>query len=177
MDDFLSKPILMTSLEAMLDKWIRIAGAQGEAATAAENGTVSSLPPTDPDAIDLPTMAKLEEIDDGADFVSELIKVFLADLDTRIAEIQLQVEKDDKKGISGTAHAIKGSCGHFGARSLMAICASIEAQARHSPEEDVKASVIAMIAQARKVREALLEYQRLKSAPASTAAAGTTPAA
>jgi two-component system sensor histidine kinase/response regulator len=171
MDDYLSKPIMMNLLETMLEERFK-PEQQLTPATCAPIIAASPLP-TD-SAIDEPTMSKLEEIGDaGSNFVSELTEVFLGDLVSRIDAINLQLKQDDKRGMSASAHAIKGSCGHFGSKRLMELCAAIEAQVRDGLSESMESSVKAMIAEAVRVREALLEYQRAKSERAYNLEPGT----
>ena len=67
-------------------------------------------------AIDMRAITQLAESDElGEQFVAEIIGVFLTDLTERVHAIGLQMSHDDRAGIAATAHAVKGSCGHFGA--------------------------------------------------------------
>ncbi len=168
MDDYLSKPVSMNLLETTLEEWFKPEQQQQSDTTGSTGKPIlAASPPPNDTAIDMPTMSKLEEIGDTGNFVSELIEVFLADLASRIATINLQLEQDDKRGMSASAHAIKGSCGHFGAKRLMELCAAIEAQVRRGQAESMELGVKATVAEAVRVREALLAYQRAKSERAS----------
>ena len=87
-------------------------------------------------AIDMSAIMQLADNDDAGDqFVAEIIKVFLDDLSERVLTIGLQMKQDDRAGVAATAHAIKGSCGHFGAVRLVELSRDLEerSQAPNQP--------------------------------------------
>jgi HPt (histidine-containing phosphotransfer) domain-containing protein len=96
----------------------------------------------------------------GDQFIAEIIKVFLADLDERVHKIGLQMSQNDRAGVAATAHAIKGACGHFGAANLVELARALEARARREPTEDLQTAIDSMIAETERVRSALEAFQR-----------------
>ena len=116
-------------------------------------------------AIDMSAIMQLADNDDvGDQFVAEIIKVFLDDLSERVLTIGLQLKQGDRAGVAAAAHAIKGSCGHFGAVRLMELSRELEDQARRQPAGDIEVAVFAMVAETERVRAAL-EAFRSKDAP------------
>jgi HPt (histidine-containing phosphotransfer) domain-containing protein len=110
-------------------------------------------------AIDMRMIAQIVASDDlGENFVAEIIDVFLADLNQRIRGIDSQISNNDRAGIAATAHAIKGSCSHFGAARLMELLRKIEVLARRE-QADLQTAVASMIAEAERVRAALETYR------------------
>jgi len=95
----------------------------------------------------------------GDRFIAEIIDVFLGDLSERVRTIGLQMSHDDRAGIAATAHAVKGSCGHFGAMRLMELCREIECRVRHEQTDGLQTSIDSMLAEAQLVRAALEAYR------------------
>jgi HPt (histidine-containing phosphotransfer) domain-containing protein len=116
-------------------------------------------------AIDMSAITQLADNDDmGDQFVAEIIEVFLSDLAERVRTIGLQTSQNDRAGIASTAHAIKGSCGHFGALQLMELSRALEAQARSDQTDGLETAIDSMIAETERVRAAL-EAFRVPAAP------------
>jgi two-component system sensor histidine kinase/response regulator len=117
-----------------------------------ENG---SVPPIDMRAI--ADLAEGEEL--GDDFVAELIFVFLGDLSERVRTIRSQLKSSDCVGIKATAHAIKGSCSHFGAVRLMQLSTDVENLAKQKQTDGLEDAICSMVAEAERVRAALEAFR------------------
>ncbi len=123
--------------------------------------TTTSVP-----VIDMSAIMQLADNDDMSDqFVTEIIKVFLTDLGERVNKIGLQMSQNDRAGVAATAHAIKGSCGHFGAASLVELSRNLEDRARRDPKGDLQPALDSMIAETERVRAALEAFQRDRPPP------------
>jgi HPt (histidine-containing phosphotransfer) domain-containing protein len=106
--------------------------------------------------IDMRSITQLAEGEELGDaFVAELIFVFLNDLSERVRTISLQLSSGDYAGIKGTAHAIKGSCSHFGAKRLMELSADVEERAKRQQTDTLNSAVDSMVVEASRVRAAL----------------------
>jgi HPt (histidine-containing phosphotransfer) domain-containing protein len=117
-------------------------------------------------AIDMRSISQLAEGDEKGDpFVAEIIDVFLADLSERVRTIGLQMSQNDRAGVTATAHAIKGSCGHFGAARLMELCRDLEDRARREPACDIEIAIFTMVAETERVLAALEAYKSEHSRP------------
>lgn len=111
-------------------------------------------------AIDMRAITQLAADDTGDQFMAELIKVFLADLSERVHNIGPQMSQNNHAGIAATAHAIRGSCGHFGAARLMELSREVEEQARHEKIGDLQPAITSMVAETERVRAALEAFRR-----------------
>lgn len=110
--------------------------------------------------IDMRAITQLAEGDElGEQFVAEIIDVFLADLSKRVRAIGLQMSHDDRAGIAATVHAVKGSCGHFGAMRLMELSREIEGRLRHEQTDGLRMLIDSMVAEAQRVHAALEAYR------------------
>jgi HPt (histidine-containing phosphotransfer) domain-containing protein len=111
-------------------------------------------------AIDMSSITQLAKGEQlGSAFVAELILVFLSDLSERVRAIGSQLSAGDCAGLKGTAHAIKGSCSHFGARRLMELSADVEDRAKRQQTDSLSGAVDSMLAEAERVRSALEAFR------------------
>lgn len=125
-----------------------------------------SIETTSVPAIDMRAITQLAESDDlGEQFVAEIIDVFLADLSERVRAIGLQMSHDDRAEIAATAHAVKGSCSHFGAVRLMELSREIEGRARHEQTDGLQTAIDSMVAETERVRAALEAYRSSHARP------------
>lgn len=112
-------------------------------------------------AIDMRAITQLAADDDAGDqFMAEIIKVFLADLRERVHDIGSQMSQNNHAGIAATAHAIRGSCGHFGATRLIELSREVEDQARREKIGDLQPAITSMVAETERVRAALEAFRR-----------------
>jgi len=117
-------------------------------------------------AIDMRAITQLAEGDElGDQFIAEIIDVFLGDLSERVRTIGWQMSQGDRAGIAATAHAIKGSCGHFGSIRLMELSREIEDRARRQQTDGLQTAIDLMVAETERVRTALEAYRASHAAP------------
>ena len=132
MDDYITKPVRTTELQAALDR--------------SERGAAAAAPPTHADTAapqvasweaELPELDAdvLEELREfvptgGKDPFIDLIDVFLADGPKRMDSLREAIERKDADAIMRAAHLIKGSVGGMGARRLAAVFGQLEEQGR-----------------------------------------------
>ena len=119
--------------------------------------------------IDMRALTQLAECDDiGGQFIKEIIDVFLADLGQRLQMIGAHMSRGERAGVAAAAHAIKGSCSHFGAARLIELSRHVEEQARaHEPAESIQAAIESMIGESERVRVALEEFRSSRTASQS----------
>jgi two-component system, sensor histidine kinase and response regulator len=155
MNDYLRKPVLPEDLAAAMAKWLP--PEQRERACGNAAAETSQSPGANGDEpIDREALRNLEQ--DGepdGNFLADLIRVFLEDLIVRLAAMNRAVEAGDLKTLALTAHALKGSCGHFGARPLMALCVELEQRARGGKREGLKPLLERIEIASRRLRRAL----------------------
>ncbi|HYA35684.1 MAG TPA: response regulator, partial [Candidatus Binataceae bacterium] len=147
MNDYLGKPVLLGQLSAAIEKWIIEPRLKAPRSTGKEGlREVVTLRPVNPPAttprassasykesIDPAALAALRAIDsEGEQFLQKLISMFLNDLTERVEAMKSAIDKGDAAALGRVAHALRGSCGNFGANKLLALCSQMEqiAQAR-----------------------------------------------
>jgi histidine phosphotransfer protein HptB len=112
--------------------------------------------------IDMRAITQLADSDDaGTQFLTEIIEVFLADMAERVRSIRERMSEGDHMGVAAAAHAIKGSCSHFGAGRLMELSHQLEecAKRKQEPVERIAAAIESMIAESERVRAALEAFR------------------
>ena len=144
----------------MVSEWLRCHGTQLGSFDGVSAET-TGLP-----AINMSAIIQLADNDDTGDqFVVEIINVFLDDLSERVLTIGLQMKQNDRAGVAATAHAIKGSCGHFGAVRLMELSRDLEDLARREPAAEIEVAILAMVAETERVRAALEAFRSANAQP------------
>jgi len=108
-------------------------------------------PPIDKDALEA-----LRSIDAGDDnFLSNIVAMFLDDMAERLEGLRVAAAIRDGAALKRIAHALKGSCGHFGAARLAALCRTMEQIAVQQPVGDPDETLRQLIEEADRVRLAL----------------------
>jgi CheY-like chemotaxis protein/HPt (histidine-containing phosphotransfer) domain-containing protein len=159
MDDYVSKPLLPGDLTRILEKRLALSSERRLASRAGAAVENESRPAAEPDEppIDVAALKALADADtrnpDG--FVSQLIDLYLADLDDRVRRMRADLKGRNLKAVSLTAHALKGSSAHFGARRLVKLLAQVEANARREQPAEVAAALDAATRETAAVRRAL----------------------
>ena len=165
MDDYISKPVQMADLQAVLDRaqerFSRSAGgaiAVAEAAPAGPPPPVPELPP----AIDVSALQSLRElqIPGEPDPVSELVDLFLEDAAPRLERLQSAFEAMDRPTLTANAHSLKGSASNLGARVLAGYCAEVERQSRAAQDTDLAGLLARIREEFARVQKALAEERR-----------------
>ena len=139
MDDYLSKPIRRTALDAALLRWLpsneQPAPGDEEPQTESEsdgevahNGVVStaeevSAPPAE--VLDQAVILQLRETL-TREMRRQLIETFEEQQVTCVAEIVAAVQRDDRDTIRSSAHLLKGSSASLGAMRLGLCCERLE---------------------------------------------------
>jgi CheY-like chemotaxis protein len=108
--------------------------------------------------IDREAIAKLRQVqrEGEPDVVAEVASLFLSDAPTRIASLRRAIDAADAPALERTAHALRGSAGHLGARGMQALCASLEEQARRGATVSASELVKALEEELERVRAALV---------------------
>jgi HPt (histidine-containing phosphotransfer) domain-containing protein len=108
------------------------------------------------DAVDagaLETLCSMDVGDEG--FMAKIIELFLGDLSKRLEALKAAAETRDGDALKRIAHALKGSCGHFGATRLAALCRKMEQVGAQQQVGDASETFLELEAEAGRVRIAL----------------------
>ncbi len=152
MDDYITKPVRLEALTAMLERWIpRLVPAEDEADRAAEASDDGLTEPLDQTQIDL-----LRSLDDGEGTVlAEIIEQFLSQTSDGRAELARGLQEGDSNSLQRTAHTIRGASANIGASTLAAVCAEIETRGRDEQLNGTAGLVEQFDAEFARVRDAL----------------------
>jgi CheY-like chemotaxis protein len=183
MSDYITKPVLAHVLATILEKWIMPdTGADlmlqasapsapipcppqppaqpptaapppalAENAEGAKMAAAETAEPVDPVAL-----ANLRAMDAGDEgFLLQIIELFLSDLTERLVAMRAATEVRDGAALKRIAHALKGSCGHFGAVRLAALCRKMEQVGTQQPVTGAAETFQELAAEAGRVRLAL----------------------
>lgn len=101
----------------------------------------------------------LERIHDAtggdAEFLAELVDIFLDDAVERLEEIRHAVAAEDETEIRKTAHKLKGSSANMGATGLMRLAKSLEDMGMSGDVRDAASFVEGLDAEFARVKTAL----------------------
>ncbi len=137
MDDYITKPITPSELEAALQR----GGRQ------LHRGISRRTTPgaTEPKVIDLSVLHELklgEEEEDDADIMAELLTFFLEDTPGRLQAARRALASVDFHALREEAHALKGSCLQIGAARMAAVCGKLQLQSESHPSDEVIRSLL-----------------------------------
>ncbi len=148
MNDYLTKPIRMTALQASLEKWCRSASGNGAGGNPPrrEGRTPSGsderpgdTPPddTDIDSGPLDQLRALGQTKGGRrDVVAEVIEAYLDACPELLGRIRAAVDRGDDRELRDAAHALRSSSLNVGAAGLASLCAELENRARARSSTD-----------------------------------------
>ena len=148
MDDFLAKPVNVTGMQAMLDKWLVHSGVSMPVAAVAPRQRRREQDGAAP-ALDAALFAELHALM-GESF-AEFVVVFTEDTPVRLAALRAAAVNQDPDQLKQLAHQLKGSASNASAMTLSSLCAQLEALVCNGSPEQIDAQIARIEA----------EYQRV----------------
>jgi CheY-like chemotaxis protein/HPt (histidine-containing phosphotransfer) domain-containing protein len=150
MDDYMSKPVKMETLQAAIDRYLGLRAIQTE---VRDQGGAA--------AIDLNAIASFRDLDNltGDDLLVKLIDVFLDNTPKVLAEARAAFVANASPQLARAAHTLKGSCSNFGAERMRLACQALEEFANRGVLEGAEELLIAVEKEYSYVRVAL-EHER-----------------
>jgi CheY-like chemotaxis protein len=121
MDDYLTKPIEVERLRAILSRY-GLAGAEPPRALAAESksdNTGSQQPPLDLRALN-------QVLGGDHDFARELAAAFIDSGDAQLSEIRLAAANGNRDALKRAAHKLRGACANVHAHALQSLAHRLE---------------------------------------------------
>ena len=148
MDDYLTKPLDISRLQDMLDRFI---GARTDSPGTAASSTVTTAPP-----LDNAVRSRLHEIAGGdVDFVGELINAFVMGGEEALREMNTAVQARDRAAIGRAAHKLKGASANLHVDGLAAMAHALEQSAKAGREQESLQAISALTIEFQRVAEAL----------------------
>ena len=113
MDDYISKPVMLDELEAMIKKW------GSRTSSAAQNAKEGGQPMASA-SVDFERLEHLKELSRRRDpeLFGKLLRSFLTDAPMRIGTLKKAMEGGDTETLFTAAHSLKGISGNLGARAM-----------------------------------------------------------
>ena len=130
MDDFLTKPVRIEELEAVLERNVPV-----RLPSPPLPDTPRSYATVNPDSL-----ARLRELRTPGepDPVAEIIGLFLDQTPAYLQSLKTACEEKDHEALKKTAHTLKGSCGNLGVEQMAAGCKELELIARQGTLSSAK---------------------------------------
>ncbi len=120
MDDYLTKPVLLDRLQAMLEKWLPITG-RGEVADA----SMAALPASQHFAV-LDRAVLPSQIGSDPALIARFFEEYQRSAQTVADEIRVAITLGDWKAVGDGAHKLKSSSRAVGALALGEVCQQLE---------------------------------------------------
>lgn len=127
MDDYLTKPLTLRTLGAVMDRWgpggSRPSFAFERSGVVVDDGPPASAPPV----LDAQVIARLERLgaSAGVDLMGQLITLFLAESNTSIVAMREAIAGGDAVAVRRSAHALSGASANLGATGLARLCGTL----------------------------------------------------
>jgi CheY-like chemotaxis protein/HPt (histidine-containing phosphotransfer) domain-containing protein len=126
MDDYITKPVRLETLAAVLEHWVPQQGAD-----APDHLTVGVEDATMSDPLDQSQIELLRSLDDGGgNVLDEIVNQYLVQTEEERVELIRVIGDGDALALERAAHALRGACANVGANRLAAICAELESHGR-----------------------------------------------
>jgi len=137
MDDYLSKPVKLESLAAILERWIPSAGPGRKRLLSAARAPAGRRTRQEESPLDEAVMAGLREIEKIRGGMAGLVSVFVGEVEANLERLREAVEQEDVETISSVSHALAGSAANLGASRMAELCRGLKPLVSEGPWEAV----------------------------------------
>ncbi|MBD2189672.1 response regulator [Pseudanabaena mucicola] len=132
MDDYISKPIMMESLQRTIEKWA--IGMMQSHGIAEANVIDTDMPIINNQVIDKSAIQNLEQI--NPKLLGRMINLFIhEESPVLLQNLRRAIDKDDLQDVSYNAHTLKGSSNILGAKILGDLCLEVEIKGKRGDRE------------------------------------------
>jgi CheY-like chemotaxis protein len=128
MDDYISKPIMMDSLQRTIEKWaVGDQVGQAIATNTTANGIIASV-------IDPAAIKNLEQI--NPKLIGRMINLFtVEEAPVLLQNLQQAIADNNLQEVNYNAHTLKGSSNILGAKALGKLCHEVELKGKRGDKE------------------------------------------
>jgi len=140
MDDHLSKPFSMLTLQDMLDRWMAKAGQGETAAPAAATAPAAHAAANSAEVIDRQVLDQLGKVRTNGkpELLTRVIKLYIVESPKLIQKLKQAAKAANAPEMASQAHSLKSSSANVGAKVLSRYCEDLEASARRSDTEEAR---------------------------------------
>lgn len=149
MDDYITKPIGGDDLLAAIDR-IMAGRSAGPATKTAEKSAPAGAPDVDRRALE-----RLRRLGGGSEFVTGLLRDFVADAEQRVVRMAEAERTADWRAFCENAHALRSSAGNIGAAAIATRCGGLAHMERTAFEREAAAHVAALAGEIDVFRQAV----------------------
>ncbi|HEY7639888.1 MAG TPA: response regulator [Steroidobacteraceae bacterium] len=152
MDDYLTKPLDISRLQDVLDRFMGRVDGTGPAGSPM---AAAAIPPA-ADSGDKVIRARLADVaGDDEEFIIELVTAFLAGGEETLQELRAAVELSDTTAIARAAHKLKGAAANLHVNNLATLSFDLETRAKSGQKGDWRAELEKIAAEFARVCEGL----------------------
>jgi two-component system sensor histidine kinase/response regulator len=145
MDDYLTKPLDISRLQDVLDRFI------GEGSQS-----VPATPRPAAPRVESAVRARLQDIAGGdVEFVGELINAFVMGGEEALREMHAAIQAKDRGGLGRAAHKLKGASANLHIDALAAMTEELEQNAKAGRDENTQQSIAKITAEFQRTAAAL----------------------
>jgi len=132
MDDYISKPLKIQDIEALLEYWGEIINESPQKKSQRPINKTDNY--INNMVFDKSVLTELAETlgENEIEFIKEVTKDFIETLDYNIEKIKTAISKDDLETVAFIAHTIKGASFNFGVNKLGNISKNLELKAKEN---------------------------------------------
>ena len=136
MDDHLSKPFSMLTLQDMLDRWMpQVASVQAKLAPPA-----GQAPANGAEVLDRQVLEQLGKVltNGKPELLARVINLYLTESPKLLRKLKQAAGASNAAEMANSAHSLKSSSANVGARTLSRYCADLETSARRADTEEAR---------------------------------------
>ena len=134
MDDHISKPIRVEALQKAIARWGSAGRAGGRPRTSSRQMAAYR-----PGIIDQERIAEITQMQGGGELLSQLSAIYRVEIEKLQLALRDAFLASDREALARVAHRLKGTSANLGVLPVVACCEKIEAAAKASKMDDVRA--------------------------------------